>query len=227
MDLGSFLDATSAGIVLGGTAVATVLRCGFADSAQAIRALGRLFSRPFAGADMRARLAVQVQDIQRNGLLGAHLRQFGDAEFDEATDALIGHRSLDALMTAHRLHQARREARSDAAAGTLAMAAELAPVFGLAGTLISLGRLPGHGLDRGAYMSAIAMAVHATLYGLIAANLVLAPLARLIERRARREEAERQSLVDWLAQVLGNAPGLPVANRARTPAPREHLRGVA
>ena len=204
MDLISFTDATSAAIVLGGTLVATVLRCGFGDCALAVRAVAQTMRPRFDAQRMRARLAVQVQDIRKNGLIGASLRQFGDREFDEATDALIGHRSLDALLAAHDQHRARRQARAAAAAGTLAQAAELAPVFGLAGTLVSLGKLPADGLDRGAYMGAIAMAVHATLYGLVAANLVLAPLARLVERRALREEAERQELVDWLAHALAS-----------------------
>ncbi len=220
MDLLSFADSTSAAIVLGGTLVATLLRCGFGDCAQALRALAAALGVTgpprFDGARVRSRLAVQVQDIHKHGMIGAHPQHFDDPEFDEATDALIGHRSLDALLAAHDMHRARRQARTAIAVGTLAQAAELAPVFGLAGTLISLGKLPANGLDRGAYMAAIAMAVHATLYGLIAANLVLAPLARLVERRASREEAERQGLVDWLAHAL--AP-------ARTP--REPLRGAA
>jgi len=200
-----FLDPTSAAIVFGGTLVGTLLRCGAGDCATAVRALAPGGAPRFDAARVRARLAVQVQDIQRNGLLAANPRPFGDVEFDEATDALIGHRSLAALLAAHDMHKARREVRAGIAVGVLNQAAELAPVFGLAGTLISLGRLPADGLDRGSYMAAIAMAVHATLYGLVAANLVLAPLARLVERRAMREEAQRQSLVDWLALAVSRA----------------------
>lgn len=205
MDLVSYADAISAAIVLGGTLLATVLRCGFGDCVAALRALAAITAPRFDGEKMRSRLAVQVQDIRKNGLIGATPRRCDDPEFDEATDVLIGHRSLDALLAAHATHGARRQARTARAVGALAQAAELAPVFGLAGTLISLGKLPADGLDRGSYMAAIAMAVHATLYGLIAANLMLAPLARLVERRADREETERQQLVDWLAQALAPA----------------------
>lgn len=217
MDLVSYADATSARIVLGGTLVATVLRCGLHDCAQAMRALRLACVPGFDASRVQSRLAVQVQEIRKHGLIGANPGHFDDREFDEATDALIGHRSLDALLAAHDIHRTRRQARAAVAVGTLAQAAELAPVFGLAGTLISLGKLPADGLDRGSYMAAIAMAVHATLYGLIAANLVLAPLARRVERRAAREEAERQRLVDWLAHALGPA----------LTAPRESMRGAA
>ena len=46
---------------------------------------------------------------------------------------------------------------------------------------------------------AISMAVVTTLYGLLLANLLLAPLARMVERAAEAEEAGRQHLTDWLA----------------------------
>ena len=85
---------------------------------------------------------------------------------------------------------------------TLAQAAELAPVFGLAATLISLSQLPADGISRHAYMGAISMAVTATLYGLLLANLLLAPLARAVERAAAKEESERQKIVDWLARQV-------------------------
>ena len=205
MNLMSFADCTSAAIVIGGTLVATLLRCGFGDCWQVLRALRAALGPRFAAQRVQSRLALQVQDIKANGLLGAHPLRFGDQEFDEATDALIGQRSLDALLAAHAAHKTRRELSSGIAASTLAQAAELAPVLGLAGTLISLGKLPQDGLDRGAYMVAIAMAVHATLYGLVLANLLLAPLARWVERGAEREERERQRLVDWLAQALSPA----------------------
>ena len=54
----------------------------------------------------------------------------------------------------------------------------------------------------------LAMAVLTTLYGLLLANLVLAPLARAIDRVAGEEEADRQEIVDWLAaQVADEMPG--------------------
>ena len=98
-------------------------------------------------------------------------------------------------------HRLRRAVR------TLAQAAELAPVFGLAGTLVSLSQLPADGLARGAFTGAIGMAVVTTLYGLLTANLLLAPLARVVERAASAEEAARQDVIEWLAaQVAGSIP---------------------
>lgn len=207
MNLLNLVDGPSALIVLGGTVLATALRCGLSDCRITLAKAAQLGRQPFDASATRAELAVQVQQIHQDGLLRAQPRPMGDAELDEATDALIAARSLDALLDRHEAHKARRLAQSERAVRTLAQAAELAPVFGLAGTLVSLSQLPADGLARGAFTGAIGMAVVTTLYGLLCANLLLAPLARMVERAALAEEAARQEVIDWLAgQVAGAIP---------------------
>jgi len=214
VNLMTLVDGPSAAIVLGGTVLATVLRAGFDDCRTTLAKLGALGRRSFDPVAARAELAQQIREIQKDGLFRAVPHHFGDSEFDEVTDALIGNRSVGALVKAHEKHQARRQAEAQRAIRTLAQAAELAPVFGLAGTLVSLSQIPAEGIARGAMQGAIAMAVVTTLYGLLAANLVLAPLARIIERAAQAEEAERQALIDWLAwQVADICPPRPRSER--------------
>lgn len=208
MNLAALFDPVSAAIVIGGTAVATFLRCGTTNCALSARLLLQLGGTRFDARSTKAELAAQVNEIRQDGLLRAHPHHFADREFDEATDALIGRRSVAALLAAHERHKAQRTVASARASGTLSQAAELAPVFGLAGTLISLSQMPLEGIAKGAYAGAIGMAVLTTLYGLLLANLVLAPLARVIDRAAAAEEQERQETVDWLAaQVAGEIPG--------------------
>jgi len=198
----TLIDGPSAGIVCGGTLLATALRCGLTDCRLTLARLVQLPARPFDAEGTRAELARQVQEIRQDGLLRAQPHHFADSEFEEATGALIEQRSLGALLDRHEAYKTRRLSVSTCAMRTLAQAAELAPVFGLAGTLISLSQLPAEGIARGALTGAISMAVLTTLYGLLAANLVLAPLSRLIERKAIAEEAARQHVIDWLAQQL-------------------------
>ncbi|MDE8651154.1 MotA/TolQ/ExbB proton channel family protein [Novosphingobium album (ex Liu et al. 2023)] len=208
MQAEQLFDPVSAAIVVGGTLIATVLRCGMEDTRAAIGAIGGLWQRRFDAARARAALATQVREIQQEGLLRAEPRRSGDPEFDEATDALIGKRSLAALQAAHEAHRRRRIERNMQAVQTLIQAADLAPVFGLAGTLISLSQLPRIGSTAEAFMGAISMAVLTTLYGLLLGNLFFAPLARIVDRAARAEERERQKLVDWLEeQVTPAIPG--------------------
>lgn len=217
MDLASLFDASSAAIVVGGTALATFLRCGAGNCALAFRAVAGLGRAGFDAGATRAEVAVQVREIQQDGVLRARPHHFDDAEFEELTGALFDTRSVKALLATHEAHKARRTDLARRAAGTIAQAAELAPVFGLAGTLLSLTQLPVDGLAKGAYAGAISMAVLTTLYGLLLANIVLAPLARAIDRASQEEEAERQTVIDWLAaQVERSLPRIrPVASETR------------
>lgn len=198
-----FLDGPSAAVVVGGTLLATLLRCGLAECGLALAGVAGIGRRRFDAARAQSELAVQVRAIQQDGLLRATPHRFGDSEFDDLTDTLIGSRSVAGLLEAHEAHKARRQDADNRAVRTLAQAAELAPVFGLAGTLVSLTKLPVDGLAKGgAYGDAISMAVLSTLYGLLLANFLFAPLSRVVERAAAKEEGERQKIIDWLARQL-------------------------
>lgn len=218
----SLIDPLSAAIVVGGTLVATFLRCGPADCRTAIGALLALRKPRFHAERARGELATHVQAIRRDGLVRAQSHHFGDPEFDEACDAMAQSHSLTALRDAHRSHRTKRQDRARQAVDTFAQAAELAPVFGLAGTLISLSQLHTNNVMEGDFTGAIGMAVLTTLYGLLLGNIVFAPLARMVERAAQAEERERQSVVDWLeAQIAPAVPKLhdtvpvPTAKQAR------------
>lgn len=209
MQLDNLFDPVSAMIVVGGTSLATLLRCGMGDTRAAFGGLGRLFGKRFDAARARAELAAHVREMQEDGVIRAVPHHFGDAEFDEATDALISSRSIGALQLAHAEHKRRRVRQSLRAVRTFNQAADLSPVFGLAGTLISLSQLSGASGD---FTKAISMAVLTTLYGLLLGNVVFAPVARLIARAAAHEEKERQKVLDWLQEQVVTA--LPIHNPA-------------
>ena len=49
------------------------------------------------------------------------------------------------------------------------------------------------------------MAVVTTLYGLIAANFIFAPLGNAIARKSRREESDREEVLTWLEDSVRRA----------------------
>lgn len=212
----TLIDGLSAAIVFGGTLLATLLRCGWRECVLALRAVGAAFHPPFDADAARAALVSQVRAIREDGVYRARPPRLDDRELAEATDALLRQRSIDGLVAAHQRHKAQRLAEAETAVRVLAQAAELAPVFGMAGTLIALNRMPSAPLaESGAAITgAVGMAVVTTLYGILAANLLLAPLARLVERAARNEEAARDGVADWLAAQV--APAMP--HRRQPPA---------
>lgn len=194
------LDPFSAAIVMGGTLAGTLLRCGWRDMLATLQALAQLPTSRFDSRRVRAELAAQVREIGEDGILRAEPHSFGDGEFDDLSNALIRHRSIRALLDEHARHRGRRQEAAETARHVLGEAAELAPVLGLSGTLIALGGASVAG--QADYAQSIGTAVITTLYGLVFANFLFAPLASAINRRARAEELEREELLDWLARAL-------------------------
>ena len=212
MNLQTLFEPWSALFVIAGTAVATLLRCGPRELGATLHCLAGLLRPRFSYMKARASLARQVEHMRHDGVLRAAPAPSNDAEIAEATDALIRHRSIGALIAAHERHREQRQVLRRQALHLLSQAGELAPILGLAGTLVALSRLSGDGVAQNGLMNAIGTAVLTTLYGLLCAHLTIFPLASLLERRAEAEERERQLLIDWLAEQL--APAIPSALRS-------------
>jgi Flagellar motor component len=218
MHLENLFDAASAAIVVGGTCLATLLRCGFRDCAMTFTALAGLVQRRFDPVQAKADMASHVREMRKDGVIRTEPRHSGDPELDDATDGLIASRSATALHATHAAHKRRRNQASMRAMRTLNQAADLAPVFGLAGTLVSLSQMPGQmpgSTGGGDFTGAISMAVLTTLYGLLFGNLLLAPLARMVARRAAQEEYDRQRVLEWLEGQVADALPVPAIGRGQ------------
>lgn len=199
------LDPVAASLVIGGTLAATALRSGADDCLAASAALAGLVRPRFRAENVLAVLAPHVTQARVHGLLRVRIRPCGDASIDGALAGLVHTRSIAALQDRDDADRTVRVFAAMRAVRTLALGAELAPVFGLAGTLVSLSQLPTDGLARGQFMGAISLAVLTTLYGLLLGNLFFAPLARAVERRVEAEEGARREVIDWLTAQLAPA----------------------
>ena len=194
-----WFDPIAIAIVFLGTLAAAVLRCGLVDARLALATVRSLVRPAFDPVKARAEVAKQITEIASDGFLRAEPRHFGDQEFDRLADILISQRSAASLHDEHSKYRSRRADIASRAVRFLDCAAELAPVMGLAGTLIALGSARGGAsAAAGGLVESIAMAVVTTLYGLLAANFLFAPLSNAVQRRARAEERDRDAVLDWL-----------------------------
>lgn len=196
-----WLDPVSLAIVVGGTVLATLLRCGSAQVRRSLVSVARLKNRPFDQARAKAQFSRQLRDIANRGALRAEPVQIADDDLGKLSEVLSGPRALEELAATHARDTRRRTEAARSAIEVFHQAAELAPVLGLAGTLIALGTMPAGGGEAG-MAGAIAMAVVTTIYGIAAANFLFGPLAAAIERRFACEEEGRQAVVDWLEQSI-------------------------
>lgn len=200
--LETWFDPDALAIVLLGTLAATLLRCGAADCRVAIGALRGLLEKPFDVPQAKAALTIQIREIADDGFLRAEPQHFGDREFDSLSDLIISQRSIQSLHGEHLKFKEARVATAQTAIRVFDRAAELAPILGLAGTLIALAQAQGTPATESGIVGAISMAVVTTLYGLVAANFLFSPLGSAISRKSCREELARENVLEWLASGI-------------------------
>ena len=192
--LGPLLDSTAGAIVLGGTTAATVLRNRLSDIGRAFADLRTLAARPFTAEPLLEQIAALSRIARRHGVIALERNVIADPDLAAAVAAIVdgeGPAEVAALLSHARDARAERQA---AAIDVWAGAAETAPAMGMVGTLIGLVAMFTAMTDTRAIGGAMAVALLATLYGAVLANLVLAPLAARLRRHARTEAFERARL---------------------------------
>ena len=215
--MGQLYDPGALVIVVAGTALATVARSGWRDMACAGRALTRIAASGFDEDANRVALARTSAAIARDGVLCADVPLPPDPSLARMVSAYLRHNSLEALHDLRRAERATREIARTRAVRVFEYAGELAPVFGLVGTLFAVTTMaPGADGASARSLAVIATAALSTIYGVLFAHLVCFPVARRIERAGEREEAARDDLAEWLTRQL-----------LTHPAPPARLRGVA
>ena len=183
---GSFVNAPSILIVVGGTVCAVIVSFSPGDVADSMRLAKNALSRPIPDVSEAAVRLLHLADIARQrGVLSlqAVLPDLVDNAFlhkglSLAVDGLSG-AEVETIMM-HDLHAAAE--RRAIGVGVLRRAAEYAPAMGLIGTLIGLVQMLSHLDDPAAIGPSMAIALLTTFYGAVLANLVLAPLAAKLER---------------------------------------------
>lgn len=220
--ISSLFDPGSLAIVVVGTVLATVARCGWRDFGAALREAGGLVRRGFRREANRKALALAVSAIVRDGHHRANPALPPDRALGLMVETYLRHGTLDTVGNARRAQRALDEARRVSAAQVFSWAGELAPVFGLVGTLYGFTQLaPGGTVNAtAAIMGAVSTAVLTSLYGALLGNLLCHPIGSAIVRRGLDEERAREELADWFVDQVARS-ALSAQER------RAHLRGVA
>lgn len=190
-----FYDPLALAIVGGGTLFATAARGPLRDTVNAVRALPVLVRRPFDFGPARAELARAERVASARSLLAVDSHLLKDPDVARGVEAVADGATADEVEALlHRLREERLD-RHTVVQEFWAAAAETAPAMGMVGTLIGLVRMFRAMDDPATIGGAMAIALLATLYGALFANLVAAPIAARLRRLARAEEEEREALV--------------------------------
>jgi len=208
--LGAFLDPAAIGIVGGGAALATILRTPWRDMKRALAALRVLPRRRFDAQPMLDQIAALGRIARRHGTIALDRSVITDPDVAAAIAGIVDAVPVSEIREDLVQRRRARIERHAAAADMWAGLAEIAPAMGMVGTLIGLVRMFTAMNDPATIGGAMAVALLATLYGALLANLVAMPIATRLRRRAREEAVSRARL---------EAPLIALAERER---PRLH-----
>jgi chemotaxis protein MotA len=220
--IASLFDPRALAIVVAGTVLACAARCGWKAFSEAWLASATLMRRGFDAEANRRALAMALSTIRLDGPYRADPVPPPDRTLALMLDRFLKLGGIEALHSTLRTERAVAASRRLSAAQVFGTAGDLAPVFGLIGTLYALTQLdPVAGADATRLtVAAMATAVHSTLYGALLAHLLFYPLASAIERRGLAEEQGRDALADWFADQISIIASI---THGRRPA----LRGVS
>lgn len=215
----TFVDPIAIAIVVGGTALSTLLRGPAADALSALRALRRLVRSGFDAERLRAEIARTERVAVTHGLLNVDADGIADACVADALRAVVDGAGPDQIARLIDDQDRARDTRHRVIQSLWMAAAEAAPAMGMIGTLVGLVRMFSRMSDPAAIGGAMAVALLTTLYGAILANLVAAPIAARLARLSAQETAARSAvrpaLIDFARRF---APAPAVVKRPRSAA---------
>lgn len=204
--IGPFLDPLALAIVLGGTAVAVVLRTPLGDLGRALAALRALGRHRFQAEPLLGQVAAFGRIAQRHGVIALDRSVIADPDVATAVAAVVDGASPERVSILLEQRRIARFERHRAAAEMWAAAADIAPAMGMIGTLIGLVQMFTAMRDPATIGAAMAVALLTTLYGAVVACLVATPIASRLKRHARHEAQERARLAGPLAELARIQP---------------------
>ena len=196
---GSFLDAPSVLIVIGGTLGVVTACFSFRDIGMAVRHVGGAFFRSNLDLGEVALQLLQLAQIARyRGVLAiqSYMPAVEDREMLHGGLAMVidGTPADDVERIMRREVQANTQ-RYSRSVSILKKAAEISPAMGLIGTLVGLIQMLANLDDPNTIGPSMAVALLTTFYGALLANLVFTPLATKMERNATEDMLVEQLYV--------------------------------
>jgi chemotaxis protein MotA len=209
--VGELLDPAALAIVCGGTLLAVMLRSPLSDIARAVGALSTLGRTRFDAEPLLLQITALGRIAKRHGVLALDRSVITDPDIKEAIAAIVDGAGGPAVQTLADHRRQSRVERHLAVVDVWIGAAEVAPAMGMVGTLIGLARMFATMSDPSAIGGAMAIALLATLYGALIANLVAAPIANRLRANARAEAFDRARIVAPLvALAVREVPRMPI-----------------
>lgn len=197
-----YFDDVALAIVVGCTFAVSIIVLPWGQSELIFSRLRKLFFRRSINQSQLLRDCINfVGSVKQGGYTPVKSKEMCHEVLNEGQELIELHFSVDEIeaVLQERVHQASERIASVASA--FSSLAKYPPAFGLIGTvfgLVNLMRAISDGLDPTQTGIKMAIALVATLYGLVVANLIIAPIAEQINKQA----SEERHLADIALQAV-------------------------
>ncbi|WP_028879975.1 MotA/TolQ/ExbB proton channel family protein [Terasakiella pusilla] len=202
-DIGSFINIPSIAVVFGGTAAATLVKFPLKDCIAALKIGGKIAFKNTAD-DPRSvyDIAIELAGIVRQkGLLGLESVQIENELMARGIRMCVD--GMDGTVIKESITKEVDMAIKTEMAGESFWRGigDMAPAFGMIGTLIGLVQMLANLSDPAAIGPAMAIAMLTTFYGAVLANLIAIPLADKLEIKIDNTKNTRALIIESVMQI--------------------------
>jgi len=199
---GTFVNTPSILVVLGGTALVTMMKFSlgkfFGAASIAVKAF---LYRPMNAEELIEEAVDLAKAARQGGLLSLEDREIKDSFMKNGLGLLIDGHPADTVRAMLQKDLAQTLRRHSDGQDIFKAIGDVGPAMGMIGTLIGLVQMLANMDDPKKIGPAMAVALLTTLYGAILANMIALPIADKLAVRSREENMNKSLIIDALLSI--------------------------
>lgn len=199
---GTFVNTPSILVVLGGTALVTMMKFSlgkfFGAASIAVKAF---LYRPMNAEELIEEAVDLAKAARQGGLLSLEDREIKDSFMKNGLGLLIDGHPADTVRAMLQKDLAQTLRRHSDGQDIFKAIGDVGPAMGMIGTLIGLVQMLANMDDPKKIGPAMAVALLTTLYGAILANMIALPIADKLAVRSREENTNKSLIIDALLSI--------------------------
>ncbi len=206
----SFVDIPSVLIVVGGTFAVTFIMFPMKTVIGSIKvAMKAFFAKPPNSSEMIKQLAQLADVARKQGLVELEKSNPSDPFLKKGVILVSGGTEEGMVRSILENDIAYMKKRHIKNQGVFKGMGNMAPAFGMIGTLIGLVQMLQNLSDPSAIGPAMAVALLTTFYGSVIANVICIPIAKKLEERSEEESLYLEIIMEGVVSILnGEHPRL-------------------
>lgn len=218
---GTFVNTPSILVVLGGTALVTMMKFSLSKffSAASIAVKAFLY-KPMNAEELIAEAVDLAKSARQGGLLALEDREIKDEFMKNGLTLLIDGHPAETVRAMLRKDLAQTLRRHGDGQDIFKAIGDVGPAMGMIGTLIGLVQMLANMDDPKQIGPAMAVALLTTLYGAVLANVIALPIADKLAVRSREENTNKSLIIDALLSIQGGQNPRVIENMLEAYLPR-------